>query len=390
MQIFSRSSVIRLVAIDVILSTIHLAVGSALGSSTGEECSDNEIDSSDRAGAMVQARAAKGRTEYGVSFADNETHADLESLHDSDTKQELYTKQDDYFAWRFCHHKNAAAVASPPVMNRKPVMFVHLHKAAGTSICCEARRREKVVTPSNNCNAVYNSNQRWSFDSWKLWRPGTTLQKRWTSCEERLEHMRAYGFTWRAIERELVDGDICPSVFFYFSVVREPMGLMESVTKYKMDKEGIDAFPLAHIVSCIQNQYETCPQTAKDPYQRYENYWKIFDNFIVRTLAGYDAMNAPPGGVNSSHLARAKEVLLNFDLVIPLERIAEQKAIDAMDRLIGWHLEPHNAANQNKNVMPSIPAELSEQLRDINKLDYALYSDAQVWYDNQLLLNGTR
>merc|ERR1712087_642618 len=64
-----------------------------------------------------------------------------------------------------------------------------------------------------------------------------------------------------------------------------------------------------------------------------------FDNFIVRTLGGFDTMRLPPGGVNQSHLEHALEVLSRFHLVIPLEHMHSNLAKANMDKVLGWHIE---------------------------------------------------
>jgi hypothetical protein len=61
----------------------------------------------------------------------------------------------------------------------------------------------------------------------------------------------------------------------------------------------------------------------------------MFDNLMVRSVLGNDAFFIAPGGINATHLADAKAVLSDFDLVLPLELVGRDMWEPLMQRL-GW------------------------------------------------------
>jgi len=324
-------------------------------------------------------------------------------------KPAAYTADDDRWAVGHCFVKDA--VVTNIDSTRKPVMWVHIHKSAGTAMCCEARRRERVVTPSMNCNRLAwpgegnptsrqeaadraaqqaaaegkpqqqvavaeekgaawyelkKSMKGWALDGHQAYRHRPS----WTTCRERAAFMQDYNFTWSAIARELVDGDVCTDSFMYGTILRKPLDTAVSSLKF----EGHRMAPLEDILGCIQNR--SCSPADKDGGDQ----WKIFDNFIVRTLGGFDAMVAPAGGVNSSHYSNAKKVLMSFELVVLHARLQEIRSIQAMDRLIGWHLPEENKANAASEATSPISPQQSQQLQQINTLDYRLYELAEKTY----------
>ena len=68
----------------------------------------------------------------------------------------------------------------------------------------------------------------------------------------------------------------------------------------------------------------------------------MFDNLMVRSVLGKDAFFIAPGGINATHLADAKAVLSEFDLVLPLELIGRDMWEPLMLRL-GWERPRSNS-----------------------------------------------
>lgn len=233
---------------------------------------------------------------------------------------------DDWWAHRECAVQDPLPKSNRT--NRKPVMWVHVHKAAGTHMCCEARRRENVVKPAGNCNLA--------IDGWLNWENQSVGP--FTTCEKRTAYMQENGFTWGAIERWLDHGDLCPGSFVYATVLKDPIKTMQSEADY-VNK----SMPwVSNITQCIEDRMfckdrnRTKCQDDGMPCREFKD-WYIFDNFMVRTFSGI-GLTVPPGKVNESHLNAAVQVLRGFDLVLLLDRLDDPRTARAYENTIGWPL----------------------------------------------------
>jgi len=269
-----------------------------------------------------------------------------------------YTQEDDWWAFQKCSAKDALRQRGPA--SRKPVIWVHLHKTAGTSMCCEAWRREKVVVPAENCNR--------GMDAWRKWE--TLEAGPFTTCENRSAYMRDNGFTWAAIERWLDHGDFCPHRFVYATLLREPMSLMMSEADYGRANHEVERRMewLTNIISCIN--VGLC-RGMKD--------WFVFDNFLVRTFSGV-GFSVPPGGINSSHFHAATAVLRKFKLVLLMDRLNDPRTFRAYERAIGWPFPLDDSSmsshvNQGKHEI-LFDSKITKQLRKINAFDLAFFDFA--------------
>ena len=49
--------------------------------------------------------------------------------------------------------EEAESIALPDHSRRKPVLWLHMHKAGGTFMCSQAaKENERIISPSFNCN----------------------------------------------------------------------------------------------------------------------------------------------------------------------------------------------------------------------------------------------
>ena len=92
---------------------------------------------------------------------------------------------------------SAGAAAAP---RHRPVVWVHLHKAAGTWMCTQAKRqREHVLSPENDCN----------FQDTRIDGPAATgTRAKRLSCSQRRDAYRKLKATWGQIEREVNAEDV--------------------------------------------------------------------------------------------------------------------------------------------------------------------------------------
>lgn len=243
--------------------------------------------------------------------------------------------------------------------HRKPVMWVHVHKNGGSTMCIWARlkAKEKCVTPWANCNSLTLG------DDWL--EHALAKNRSWTTCAARTAFFRQNRFTWGQIERELSEGDVCMDDFIYGIMLRDPIKRIESYA----NSHGIPD-STSWIKCVMQADASKCPQ--KRGVRIMGRGWENYDNFLVRTLGGYDVMSLPPGGVNATHYEAALMLLKRFDIVSVLEQLDTKESKAAMDRVLGWHPEgPPKAAKFHTVVFPE---RATEDLRRINKFDYDLYN----------------
>lgn len=246
---------------------------------------------------------------------------------------------------------------------RKPVMWVHLHKNAGSTMCIWARlnAKEKCVKPWANCNSLTLG------DDWI--QNGLATKRNWTTCEKRAALFHSKNFTWGQIEREVSDGDLCMDDFLYGIMLRDPTKRLQSYIN------GNSIPDYRQWIKCVAAaDARMCPKKGgmRVQGQGHEN----FDNFLVRTLGGYDVMSLPPGAVNATHYEAARLLLKRFDLVVVLEQLHTQATKAAMDRVLGWHPEgPPMGEYKDKRGWRKVTFDPEDvrKLRDINKFDEELY-----------------
>jgi len=103
--------------------------------------------------------------------------------------------------------------------------------------------------------------------------------------------------------------------------------------------------------------------------------WKFLDNMQTRLLGG--AMEAPPGQVNATHLQMAKARLAKFSIVARVEDLKDVNKKDELWARFGWppslHLPDWEHVNRMKEEMWTFSEEEAAWLKDVNRIDYALY-----------------
>eukprot|EP00927_Polykrikos_kofoidii_P067970 TRINITY_DN63398_c0_g1_i1.p1 TRINITY_DN63398_c0_g1~~TRINITY_DN63398_c0_g1_i1.p1 ORF type:complete len:340 (-),score=46.02 TRINITY_DN63398_c0_g1_i1:76-1071(-) len=236
-------------------------------------------------------------------------------------------------------------------LRRKPMLWLHIHKAGGSFMCMMAETAgESVVQPNSNCN--------WeNMDGYH----DSGFPDHGISCAERAHYFKMQGVTWAQIEREVWETDKCWNEFFYGVLLREPISLMRSMMNYH--PESGRSF-LQAITDELQNASETSSSQDRP--------WKFMDNFQTRVLAS--AMAVPAGQINDGHLAEASRVLEHFHVIAHLEELPGV-ALDFV-RKIGWStgMAAHIGDRQNpSSEQIDFTPEEDQGLRNLNKFDIALY-----------------
>jgi len=244
------------------------------------------------------------------------------------------------------------------------MVWVHIKKAAGTTLCCEARRREHIPAANINCNYGREDEPEGYL--------GYGWPSNWT-CEERASLMATGNFTWTAIERLVHPQDLCHSSFLYGTILRNPLDFIESITTSK--NAYLDY--LRYFVQQAQQQgcqIDVLPDFALAKIGVTSQLW--FDNFATRSLGGYDLDAVPLGKLNASHLEHAKDVLRRFDIVLLFDLMAEQHSSDVMEDVIGWHVpwerSHENPTESNVTLAAWLSPEQLECLASTNHLDAEL------------------
>lgn len=270
---------------------------------------------------------------------------------------------------------HAVAGAEGNLHTRKPVMWLHVHKSGGTTICHEAQKHgENIVQPAYFCGS----------DKFGDWLPSGNFHfvsnQKGTCAERRLmfdPHPLGYNytFTFAMIERQLDSGDICFDDFVYGTLLRETISRITSEVNFQQP------FHLESILSCVDDaivspgRHSDCPVPEPLGPNLSPNHSFVYvDNYVIRLLGGSATMLLPPGAVKASHLTAAIETLEKFDLVIPLEELNSERARAAFDRVIGWHPDDGDTARADEDPHNVTLTEHEvKRLRRINKFDIALY-----------------
>lgn len=226
--------------------------------------------------------------------------------------------------------------------DRKLVVFAHLHASGGKEMCRWARTAHKDVSRSNvklsgkqQATAVCNQIDPDPPEPW--------LQADLRTCSDMHKFAeRDGGSRWMFVETAMDVKPPCPNIAFY-TVIRQPWLRMESVSGklgwlfpnasdlMKGMKVGDDAYNVPGKVWNYCPVYH-CPTCHTFFHAGY------FDNFYIRYFLGVKkGRSIPWGHVNQSHLDEVKQILSNFDLVIPIQYIAD--ALPAMQCAVGAHYD---------------------------------------------------
>jgi len=258
-------------------------------------------------------------------------------------------------------------------MDKDPrsILYLHFRKCGGTGICTLAKLAGYKVTGSN-CNLPEDGP--WSLNITKRSPFGA-----FESCEERAAFIEKTGLGFTAEERYF-DGEICPQ-FRYMTVFRHPISRIISNMIY-------DRYLPAQIMTWARKDTPATAMSGKTP---------IVDNYFIRTLNGVKGYFLPLGGVTREHLERAKELLLQFSVVMTLEDYENT----SMQLRVGWGWPKSRAViNKTKDQLrngsyrlyiaslranldkPLSPAEM-EELKELNALDIELYEFAAALAHNK-------
>lgn len=243
----------------------------------------------------------------------------------------------------------------PESKQSKPIMWLHLHKAAGNFMCKQAKKQGEKTGPYHCCISERD-------------RCGAKRPDR-VHCAERRAASGAYSFTM--VEREVTREDLeCPDVL-YGTMLRDPVQMMTITLAHNNYLKG-------HIFAALGNQ--SLPPPGEHGCLPHDDTFQHFDNFAVRTFSGnYDAA---PGKLTVADLEAAKQTLRRMDVVLIFEEVKSHMA--QLQSRFGW----------DRSLLSARPSDFDKgnqlEIRDLvpprgftqaekfflayhNKLDYELY-----------------
>jgi len=254
--------------------------------------------------------------------------------------------QDDELKWNTHTH------------TRKPVIWIHIHKNAGTTMCVLAGKNNENIPQLSFKGATMSTNCMWaSRDQFYL------LNQSWhTSCAARRHAFATHQWTFGMIEREIHEDDICEG-FMYAVLLREPVRHVVSMANF----EELD---IARDLECIRTGALPCDgQTFSTSPTPPVHTWITFDNYQIRTLLGEDGLKIPPGQVTEEHARQVIAMLSKFDLVSFVEELGDATPRMLSDTL-GWNTTsiPHFKSGSSRSEQPISDQDLA-YIEELNKMD---------------------
>jgi len=255
------------------------------------------------------------------------------------------------------------ALSSPKRV--KPLIWIHLHKAAGTFMCAMAQlANESVVKPSDNCNWLPHDDFKQS-DDFRIH----------PSCHFRYQYFKKHGYTYGQLEREVKDTDLCWETFDYGVMLREPIAYMRSVLNFA-GRRFKDSTYITTKVDQFRREYEleansTQLRTDAADSKRVKTS-RFLDNMQTRLLA--NAIDVPAGKISKEHVALARKRIRQMRAVFRVEDLGSHS--EQLFRELGWQFvsvptdgQKINACDQSYDFTP----EQEKWLRQVNEHDIAIY-----------------
>lgn len=252
------------------------------------------------------------------------------------------------------------------------VVFLHIHKAGGTTIADIARANREVKTSGNgNVHPMY-------------WSDGKAWQQR--------TFVRMSGLSFVANEWMLSDEVYMGSEVAHFVMIRNPMSRdishFEHAFEMYQNPNTANIYRHCRKVTFYKKFNEKLQNLGKDA--KYEDILLIWlqyapDNFQTRTVCGRSCYEVPFGEVNSTHLEIAKSRLSKFWLVGITERFYESSKLFKLR--LGWKYsnpDKHRGGSHNSDFHLNLNASVQAFARQRNNFDIELYNFANQLLDKQL------
>ena len=222
----------------------------------------------------------------------------------------------------------------------KPMLWLHIHNAGGTSIRALAETYgERPLEPATS--------------NWNLWLHAKETYKT-ISCREKVDlFKRQAAATMTMIERPFDAADAACAELAYGTTLRSPVSTMLSTIV-------TNNFDVDALFKALERRGS--PLNASIPHEQLIEEGALlghFDNYFVRSLNGRDASQAVGlGMLTEAHLDTALERLRRFDVVLVLE---DGAALDdaPLRHFRGWPAAEGETARHNAHSAASMARALA-------------------------------
>jgi hypothetical protein len=266
---------------------------------------------------------------------------------------------------------SGGSVAHPNPKRSRPTFFMHLHKAAGTTLCELAVRNGQRAAGMKgigtkalgfNCNLLGDDPGHLGLEvEGQESTYGQAEGK--LSCKGRLEIMKRDRLVFSAVERWLFPSDLCLNSFIYITCLRDPVKRIKSSIKFHREQSEA----LVTDWATTHEFFPHAPISKGSP---------SVDNFYVRSFAGKATYLKKLGLVTAQDLEEAQAILeKNFEVVLIVEQFSRD--LVQLEVLLGWKSTTLGNAKKSPDSRKVEFTELQELvLKKRNALDYDFYKFA--------------
>lgn len=297
------------------------------------------------------------------------------------------------------------ALARREVGPTKPLIWLHIHKEAGSFTCLAAVvNGERVVAPSVNCNwrahdLIWGKRCNSSACAGDGIKGVGAKYFQGISCSGRRDYFYNNNFTFGEIERELHPEDVCTDYFRYGTALRDPMASLASKVAFEsrgfLREARSRGIPVPSD-GTFQNSWfkALLHQVFGNGNTSVQIYglplWKLLDNYKIRAILGESAFNVGPGRINSTHLRKAVQRLGKFDFIKILDLKSGKPELNqdwhGTSVTINWKREVPRRENKLEYNL-AFDNETTAYLTWLNKYDIALFNTFAQYLDPSLAAN---
>jgi hypothetical protein len=237
----------------------------------------------------------------------------------------------------------AAAKSSSGATMARPMVWIHIHKNAGSTVCALAKANgERIISPHHNCNWDEHDNS---------WITGKGVH---TSCATRQKTFAEQGATWGQIEREVHLDDFCEG-FRYGIMLRDPVEHAVSLSLF----HDFQPTHINDLIACIRSSSCNSKQ------------FHVYDNFMIRRMLGEAGLAIQPRKVTEEHARQVIRLLeQKFEVVALLDNFG-----DTLTTKLEWiRVDFHKRNNKHLDELRTrFDDEGLQFIRENTKMDRMVY-----------------
>ena len=268
----------------------------------------------------------------------------------------------------------------------KPVFFLHVSSAGGTSICEWAQAQPCSRVPACGANCNLNCRHPWDWRSachpLACREPARVCRPPYLpGCSGLQQYSARRNLTFMASETYL--HEVCFEDFRYVTVLRDP------VERIASQLERVSTQPNTRLHQLIAQPWHFNASESSSMMGT-----AALDNYLTRLLVGPSAFFLPLRSINTSHRALASRILASFVAVVPIERLDDPESVAWLQTSLGWKSAPerrnshHRSSHQHRQEPRRGAHALGERslrmLHDLNRHDRQLVTEARSLFDSKV------